>query len=80
MSKQLGKAVKKRHIQSGGMEVCPFCKANVEEVVVYGSLDPVENGDIEQRAECNECGRRWIDVFRLIDIREICTEEVKQCE
>ena len=32
----------------------------------------VESGNVEQIVGCNACGRRWKDVFQLVDVRELC--------
>ena len=85
MSKPLSLSAQRRHIRSGGCDVyergCLYCKAGAEgdetgtvengEVLEFGGLSPVENGDIEQEVKCLRCGRKWIDVFRLAEIREI---------
>ena len=68
------KAAKKRHIQSRGCDIyehgCLYCKQNGD-TLEYGELSPVESGDIEQEVKCPLCGRKWIDVFRIVDVREI---------
>jgi len=71
------KAAVKHHIRTAGSDRCPYCKADfgggmIDGVQECGDLDPVENGDIEQISKCLKCGRRWMDVFRLVEVREIC--------
>lgn len=77
MDKQLSKAAIRRHIKSNGCDVfsdgCLYCKADNElgMTIEYGDFSPVECGDIEQTATCLKCGRKWIDVFSLTEVREI---------
>jgi hypothetical protein len=40
--------------------------------VEYGELMPVEDGSIEQEQKCLNCNRRWMDVFRLVEVHELC--------
>ena len=37
----------------------------------YEEFSPVEDGSIEQRVTCPECGRRWKDVFVICERREL---------
>jgi len=67
------KAARRRHIQNGGQQECPYCKVEIDiDTVECGELDPVEDGDIEQTVKCLKCGRRWMDVFRLVEVHELC--------
>lgn len=70
------KAGRKHHIETSGLDRCPYCKAEIDGNVEYQENSNVECGDIEQeavcnKAVCNKCGKKWIDVFRLVDVREI---------
>jgi DNA-directed RNA polymerase subunit M/transcription elongation factor TFIIS len=47
---------------------CPECGS---EDLDFGDLSPVEDGGIEQMITCNPCGRRWMDVFRLMEQQEL---------
>lgn len=83
----LTKASIKCHIRSNGCDVhdkgCLYCKRggvsttdqNREPVeylpLDYSSFQVTDDGNVEQTVSCQECGRRWIDVFRLADVREI---------
>lgn len=69
------KAARKRHIANGGTGKCPYCKADLHDDAEYDDLSPVEDGDVEQTVECGRCLRRWIDVFRLVEVREIVSRE-----
>jgi hypothetical protein len=40
-------------------------------------FDPIECGDIQQMVICEKCGRKWINVFRLIEVVEIATGHEK---
>jgi hypothetical protein len=69
------KGARKRHIRTAGSEVCPYCKADNDMCgmnIEYGDLDPVEDGDIQQEVKCLQCGRRWMDIYRLVDVHELC--------
>ena len=39
--------------------------------VEYDDLSSVENGNIEQQITCNDCGCRRMDIFRLVEQREV---------
>jgi hypothetical protein len=70
--KPMTKAARKHHIKTAGQDRCPYCKAeNEDDNIEYEDLSPVEDGDIESTAHCLQCGRKWIDIFRLADVREI---------
>lgn len=73
--KPMSGAARKRHLRTAGQRVCPYCRADVDEHVDYEEFSPVEGGDVEQTAECRKCRRRWIDVFRLVEVREIVSRE-----
>ena len=48
--------------------ICHHCWC---ESLEYGELSPVEGGNVQQEAECTQCGKRWMDVFVLADQREL---------
>ncbi len=75
MSKPMTMAAKKRHIESAGVKECPYCRADFN-TFTCGELMPVESGSIEQETSCGKCGRRWKDVFQLVDVRELSDGEV----
>lgn len=68
------KAAMKRHIKSGGQECCPYCKIDADrtEMFDYEEVDFVEGGDIEQIVTCLSCNRRWKEVFRMVEVHELC--------
>ena len=68
--KPLNKKAKKEYLEDLG-NTCPYCGNDDCCKQDYSDIDGVESGDLEQRRSCDECGRKWIDVFKLIDIREI---------
>lgn len=70
--KPMTKAARKRHLQTAGQECCPFCKVeNDPDTIECEDLNPVEDGEIEQIVKCLVCGRRWMDVFRLVEVKEL---------
>jgi C4-type Zn-finger protein len=71
MKPSMTKAAKKRHLQSAGQDCCPYCKEDLLEYGDYEELSPVEDGTIEQIVGCEKCGRRWMDVFKLVDVQEL---------
>lgn len=66
-------AAKKHRLKHPYSTVCPFCGEDDElgDNLDYQDLDPVEDGSIEQKVSCNNCGRAWMDVFTLSDVREL---------
>jgi hypothetical protein len=53
----------------GDGDVCPYCTS--ENGLDYeGEISPLEDGHLEQDVGCLSCGRRWTDVFALIERRE----------
>jgi hypothetical protein len=71
-SKPMTKAARRRYIASAGTSGCPYCEAPQDDFD-YEEPDFVEDGDIEQIAQCPTCDRRWKDVFRLVEVRELCS-------
>lgn len=74
--KPLSKAARKYHLKTAGIERCPFCKTDIYEdneigIIEYGELDPTEDGNIQQTAQCTKCKRRWMDIFQLTEIHEL---------
>lgn len=63
---------KKQFIREGGANAvgCPFCKHPTS----FGPLNSVENGSIEQEVTCPNCKKRWMEVFRLADVRELASK------
>ncbi len=67
-------ASRRHHIKTAGEDRCPYCKVSVHDLPMgfdYEEPSPVEGGEIEQRVECPSCNGRWVDVFCLVDVREI---------
>ena len=58
---------KKNYISSGGNE-CPKCGSS-EISPIYGF--ETDGTSAWRAVECDECGKRWNDVYKLIDIEEI---------
>ncbi len=56
------------------LQRCPYCTIPFDFKIKYnGELYHEENesGDIIQEAGCVLCGKKWIETFKLIDIKEI---------
>ncbi len=70
--KSISKNAKKHHIETFGLDICPFCKADITDNAEFQESQHVESGDIEQLVKCLTCGKAWKDTFRLIDVSEIC--------
>ena len=43
---------------------CPYCRS---ESITGESVD-IEGRQASQEVDCQECGRRWHDVYRLADV------------
>lgn len=50
------------------VDQCPKCG---NDSLDFSDLDPVEDGNIEQRVSCPECGAHWQDVFVLAERHEL---------
>lgn len=61
---------RQRHIETRGMECCPFCQVEWD-YVDFDREEHTEDGDICQKAKCTNCNKRWKDVYRLTEIHEI---------
>jgi uncharacterized protein with PIN domain len=64
----LTEKARKRHLRNGGSR-CPYCKAD-DINLSYEEVSFVEEG-IEQKVICDKCKRCWVDIFHLVDIREL---------
>ena len=51
------------YIQNKGL-ICPFCGAES----IQGGFIQVDSGEAVQEMGCPECGGKWQDVYRLVDI------------
>lgn len=47
---------------------CPWCRSGETEAV---SRPLTEDGGATQTVMCCKCGRRWTDIYRLVNIREV---------
>ena len=45
---------------------CPFCK--IEQI--EGSSVEIDAGTARQEMTCCDCEKKWIDVYRLVDVEE----------
>lgn len=72
---RLSKAAKKRYIENGE-GTCPFCHTEDSTKFDYKDFEPQEDGELHQEARCQQCGHRWVDVFRLVDVFGLSDEGV----
>lgn len=57
---------KEQYIREGGVR-CPYCASeDIEGTSFESDLD-----FSSQKITCNNCGKRWEDIYTLIDIIEI---------
>ena len=54
-----------------GYEPDGICAECGSDDLDWGEIQCVEDGGLEQLGGCNGCGRRWIDVFGLMERREL---------
>ena len=69
----MDKIKKKEYIKSGGT-ICPFCDSNN-----IGAVTEIEQDEIviSQLMQCNDCGKRWEDIYKLHNIKEVvCKKKV----
>jgi len=60
----LSKEQKEDYISTGGLH-CPFCSSsNISAGVWEGEAEG-------QKVDCEDCGKRWWDIYKLVDIEEI---------
>ena len=53
----------RQYAESGG-QTCPFCRStNVE---AAGAIMPDDRDSATLEVECNDCGRTWKDIYRLV--------------
>lgn len=65
----LTKQDKRNHIKNCG-KFCPFC--NSDNNISYNEFSYIFNSlEVEQKAKCEDCGQKWVDIFRLVDVYKI---------
>lgn len=69
--KPMSKAAKRRRIREGGDSPCPYCGNEETDEFDYGETEPEKGGTFIQKVGCPNCGRRWEDEYRLIDVHEL---------
>lgn len=71
MTKMTGLIAK--YISTGG-GFCPFCNTDTEESMSEDSIDLINVeyynavGTIEETYCCNRCGKKWTDIYRLMEV------------
>ncbi len=63
--KRLTARRKQSYLRHGGR--CPFC---MSESITGESVD-IGGAQASQEVSCQECGRSWCDVYRLVNVEEI---------
>jgi len=46
---------------------CPYCGSND----ISGGFVEIDSGEANQKIDCMDCGKRWRDVYRLVDMEEL---------
>jgi len=46
---------------------CPFCQSNQ----IEGSSVEISNNRAYQTVSCNDCDKRWSDIYTLSDVEEL---------
>ena len=59
----------KKYVREGGVK-CPYCKSPD----ITGGSVAVDANRAWREVDCQQCGRNWTDLYRLIDVVEV--EEV----
>lgn len=60
----ISKKEKARHIASPSH--CPHCESDD----IVGDAFEGDFNIASQRVTCSKCGRRWVDVYRLVDVED----------
>lgn len=58
---------KEKYIENNG-HTCPYCGGDDLESISAGEYEYMS---VLQKTICLQCGKRWIDIYRLHDIEEI---------
>jgi len=58
---------KAKYLEGGGVH-CPYCGSDN---IVPGKMQDEEDR-VEARTSCVDCGKEWLDIFRLTDVEPIC--------
>ena len=63
MAKKITEANKAKYLKAKGCH-CPYCGSK------QISADPPEadGGEVSSQVICEDCGKTWIDVFKLADV------------
>jgi hypothetical protein len=69
-TKPMTKTAWKHHIATGGQDCCPFCQSEYVDDISCYEIVTLEDGGLEQKSHCYNCGRAWIDIFTLTDVRD----------
>lgn len=57
----------KKYLAKGAV-YCPFCES--DQIFVITELEG--NGqDAWQDVKCAKCGRKWTDIYKIVDIKEL---------
>ena len=64
-AKALTASRKRSYLRHGS--TCPYCGSDA---ITGGSVD-IEGAGASQEVSCQECGRSWRDVYRLVNVEEV---------
>ena len=64
-NKKLSMKMRKSYLKSPLR--CPWCRSGDIEAPASPEVD---SGTATQLLKCNQCGKRWIDIYRLVNMRE----------
>lgn len=56
---------KRSYLRHGS--TCPYCGSNA----ITGDSVDIEGSGAWQEVYCQECGRRWRDIYRLVNVEEV---------
>jgi len=65
MPMELTKEQKKEYVDRGGIK-CPYCGDDD----ISGGHITIDVGYASQRISCVACEKKWIDLYRLVDVVE----------
>lgn len=59
---------KEEYLASSG-NICPYCQS--VDIAGLDGIDSSEAGIAAQVVGCNSCDKRWLDIYRLVDVEPL---------